>query len=228
MTAKRDAAAFRTDDDRWRAVRGRDERAAGVFVYGVTTTGIACRPGCPSRAPQREHVGFFETLAAAERIGYAVRSTALGWVGLAWTARGLCDLFFVERAADVDALVRRRWPAARLARAARPAWIDEVVHAVERPAIADVPLDIQGTAFQERVWRALLAIPRGETRTYGQVAEVIGAPGAARAVGRAVGRNRIAVLVPCHRVVGAGGRLGGYRWGLARKRELLRRERALR
>jgi AraC family transcriptional regulator of adaptative response/methylated-DNA-[protein]-cysteine methyltransferase len=89
-------------------------------------------------------------------------------------------------------------------------------------------LDIQGTAFQERVWQALRSIPVGETRSYGEVAKHIGAPRSTRAVARAVGQNRLAVVVPCHRVIGKDGSLAGYRWGVERKRELLRRERGLR
>ncbi len=87
-----------------------------------------------------------------------------------------------------------------------------------------LPLDVRGTAFQERVWRALAEIPAGETRTYTEVAEAIGAPRAARAVARACASNTLAVVVPCHRVVRAGGALSGYRWGVPRKRALIARE----
>jgi AraC family transcriptional regulator of adaptative response/methylated-DNA-[protein]-cysteine methyltransferase len=90
----------------------------------------------------------------------------------------------------------------------------------------DLPLDIKGTAFQARVWRALQRIPAGETMSYGALAQSLGMPGAARAVGTACGGNEIAVLIPCHRVVGGDGRLTGYRWGVERKRALLDRERA--
>ena len=89
----------------------------------------------------------------------------------------------------------------------------------------DVPLSLKGTPFQRRVWQALMEIPCGGTRTYGQVAAAVGSPGAARAVGMACHRNPVCILVPCHRVVGAGGSLGGYAWGLARKRRLLALER---
>src|SRR5262249_33539213 len=123
-----------------------------------------------------------------------------------------------------EATVRRRWPAADRAQATLPPSLAEVVDAVERPIVADVPLDIQGTAFEERVWQAVRAIPPGGTRSYADVAGRVGAPRAHRAVARAIARNRIAVLVPCHRVVGKDGALTGYRWGLARKAELLRRE----
>ncbi len=96
---------------------------------------------------------------------------------------------------------------------------------VEAPGLPhDLPLDIGGTAFQQRVWDALRAIPAGATATYTQVAQAIGAPGASRAVALACGANPIAVAVPCHRVVRADGSLSGYRWGVSRKRDLLDRE----
>jgi len=350
--ARRDGgspARFATDAARWNAVVARDAAATGTFVYGVTTTGVVCRPACPSRAPRRENVVFFDGVREAERAGfrpcrrchagraasdparaltaacallatdgdevrmadvartvgmtpaslarafrakldvtprqfrrrvlaarakaelasgarvtdavytagystssrfyegagrelgmtpaaarrggsgervaYTTRPTSLGTLGIAWTGRGVSDVAFVADARAFETALQRRWPAAALARAALPPWIDRVVAAVERPAVADVPLDVQGTAFEERVWRALRAIPAGATRSYAEVAERIGSPGAQRAVARAIGRNPLAVLVPCHRVVGADGTLTGYRWGLARKAELLRRER---
>jgi AraC family transcriptional regulator of adaptative response/methylated-DNA-[protein]-cysteine methyltransferase len=96
----------------------------------------------------------------------------------------------------------------------------------ETPTAAALPFHVRATAFQQRVWQALLAIPRGETRTYAEIAEAVGAPAAVRAVGTACGANLLAVVVPCHRVVGADGRLTGYRWGVERKRKLLAMERA--
>jgi AraC family transcriptional regulator of adaptative response/methylated-DNA-[protein]-cysteine methyltransferase len=95
---------------------------------------------------------------------------------------------------------------------------------VEGEGEDDIPLDLRGTAFQRRVWEVLRRIPRGSTRTYGEIAREIGRPGAARAVAGACAGNRIAVVVPCHRVVREDGRLGGYRWGVERKRAMLARE----
>jgi AraC family transcriptional regulator, regulatory protein of adaptative response / methylated-DNA-[protein]-cysteine methyltransferase len=95
----------------------------------------------------------------------------------------------------------------------------------ENSNAAALPFHVRATAFQERVWRALREIPRGETRTYQQIAETIGAPKAVRAVGTACGANKLAVVVPCHRVVGSDGKLTGYRWGVERKRKLLEMER---
>jgi AraC family transcriptional regulator of adaptative response/methylated-DNA-[protein]-cysteine methyltransferase len=95
----------------------------------------------------------------------------------------------------------------------------------ETPTAGSLPFHVRATAFQQRVWRALLEIPRGETRTYSQIAEAVGSPKAVRAVGAACGANILAAVVPCHRVVGADGRLTGYRWGVERKRRLLAMER---
>ncbi|MBN1659058.1 MAG: methylated-DNA--[protein]-cysteine S-methyltransferase [Anaerolineae bacterium] len=104
-------------------------------------------------------------------------------------------------------------------------WVARVVAFVETPRRGlSLPLDIQGTEFQQRVWQALQQIPAGETRTYAEIARQVGSPAAARAVGQACGANRIALAIPCHRVVAASGSLGGYRWGVERKEELLRRE----
>ena len=94
----------------------------------------------------------------------------------------------------------------------------------ESPTAATLPFHVRATAFQQRVWQALLAIPRGETRTYAQIAETIGSPSAVRAVGTACGSNPLALVVPCHRVLGSDGRLTGYRWGTDRKKQLLELE----
>jgi AraC family transcriptional regulator of adaptative response/methylated-DNA-[protein]-cysteine methyltransferase len=161
---------------------------------------------------------------AGQHVRFTARATSLGTLGVAWTDRGVSDVFFVDNPQDVEAVVRERWPEAVHANTALPSWLDGVVEAVERPMVTDVPVDIQGTAFQERVWQALRTIPSGQTRSYSEVANEIGAPGAQRAVAHAIGRNPIAVLVPCHRVVAKDGTLAGYRWGTARKAELLRRE----
>jgi AraC family transcriptional regulator of adaptative response/methylated-DNA-[protein]-cysteine methyltransferase len=126
------------------------------------------------------------------------------------------------------AALRRELPAAEAARddAGLGPWVEAAVRAVEgRPARAAVPLDLRGTEFQRRVWRALAAIPRGETRTYSELAAALGAPRSARAVGSACARNPVAPIVPCHRVVREDGGLGGYRWGIAMKERLLRAER---
>ena len=343
-----DASVTETADEaRWRAVRERDARLRGDFVYGVLTTGIYCRPGCPSRTPRRENLVFFagpdaaraaglrpcrrcrpdaagvpdwfeaacrelaepgarvaavaaaagvsrSTLhrsclailgvtptalrraAAGERLraalaesgsvleacldaGFGAVSTAYEETGrrlgvppgalrgrgaelrLSWgtgtgvlgpmvaaaTARGLCLLEFLEDDETPEARVRSRFPNAEL----RPAGPDEarrLAAAIGAVAVPDrarsLPRDLQGTAFQLRVWAALEAIAPGERVSYAELAARLGRPEATRAVAQAVGRNPLAVLVPCHRVVGSDGALRGYRWGLERKAALLARE----
>jgi len=166
---------------------------------------------------------------AGETIRYAIVATTLGRLLVAATARGVCAVAFGESDAELEAELRHEFPRAVLERASDElgAWVAAVVALVEgEVARVDVPLDLRATAFQQRVWKALREIPPGETRTYGEVAKAIGAPGAARAVARACASNRVAVVVPCHRVVpsGSGAGVGGYRWGAERKRRLLERE----
>ncbi len=333
-------------DARWRAVCERDASARG-FVYGVLTTGVYCRPGCPSRRPLRENVAFFEDGAAAraaglrpcrrcrpdanglpewfeaacrslaapgasigavaaahgvsrstfhrtflavlgltpsafrraaagERLraalasnesvvqacfaaGYGSQSSAyadsaaqlglapgtvrrqgaqlvLRWVRgesalgpmvAAATERGLCLLEFLDADESPEARVRARFPRAALqvAGADEARVLREAIAAVDAPEHAGaLSWDVQGTAFQQRVWAALRDLERGERISYSALAERIGRPEATRAVAAAVGRNPVAVLVPCHRVVGKDGSLTGYRWGVARKARLLARE----
>lgn len=337
--------------DMWEMVLRRDSDGDGRFVYGVRTTGIFCRPSCPSRRPARANVRFFPTpdearqagfraclrcrpagpppaaahlalvraacerlrsgdrepslaeLAGAadmspghfqrvfrgfvgvspkqyaiacreERFGevlrtgvritdavyaagynspgvayaavgpgmspsghrdgapgldvrYALASTDLGWVAVAVTAKGVCAIHLGDSADELREALRQRFPRARLSedRNGLQALVEAVVRFVERPAAGlELPLDIQGTAFQRRVWQALRRIPVGETRSYGEIARELGAPRAARAVASACARNAIALAIPCHRVVRGDGGTGGYRWGRERKRRLLRRE----
>jgi AraC family transcriptional regulator of adaptative response/methylated-DNA-[protein]-cysteine methyltransferase len=156
-------------------------------------------------------------------IRWASVETSLGPMLVAATDRGVCRLSFGE---GPEALAAR-FPKAQTAPgdARFAALCEEVVAAVEHPGRArNLPLDVQGTAFQEAVWAQLRAIPPGETRSYGAIAAALGKPGASRAVGQANGANPVAVLTPCHRVVAADGSLGGYAWGEQIKRELLRRE----
>jgi AraC family transcriptional regulator of adaptative response/methylated-DNA-[protein]-cysteine methyltransferase len=160
-----------------------------------------------------------------ESVSYAVRACALGRVLVAWTARGVCDIGFADDDAALIDDLRRRLPKATLASDDVPRWVDDAIDVVDHGRVPGIPLDIQGTAFQERVWAELRRIPSGETRTYADVARAIGEPSAHRAVARACATNRVAVIIPCHRVVRADGGLSGYRWGPDRKRRLLERER---
>lgn len=344
---------FDREESRWDALRARDRRAEGAFVYGVRTTGVYCRPGCASRLPRRENVSFHPTCAAAEaagfrpclrcrpdgpgaqvgrretvaracrlidaaptpptlatlaaeaglsafhfhrifrevtgvtpagyararraaralealpaaasvteaiyeagynassrfyadmrghlgmapetyrrggagrRIRFGVGACDLGAILVAATEQGVCAILLGDEPAALAADLRARFPAAELIAgdAAFGEWMARAIAVVEAPGLPhDLPLDIGGTVFQQRVWDALRAIPPGATATYTQVAQAIGAPGASRAVALACGANPIAVAVPCHRVVRADGSLSGYRWGVGRKRQLLDRE----
>lgn len=337
----------------WEAVLARDRARDGAFVYAVRTTGVYCRPSCPSRRPRREHVAFFAAPADAERAGFracarcgptapagraaaavaaaaafleahldervtlaalarrvglspfhlqrafrralglsprafqearrlarfkaAVRGgasvgeatyaagfgsarglyqsaraglgmtpaayrrggrgervrfatapTAAGALLVAVTDRGVCAVSLGDDDAALERALRRELPAAEVARddGGLAAWLSAIARQVEGGPPADVPLDLRGTAFQLRVWRALREIPPGETRSYGALAAAVGDPRAARAVARACASNRLAVVVPCHRVVPAAGGPGGYRWGTPRKRALLEAEAA--
>ena len=160
-------------------------------------------------------------------IGWWLGLSDLGWMLMAATERGICWLAFGEEPGAMLEEMRAAFPKARLVndKARLQDWFDLVREFVLLPREAlDLPVDIQGTAFQARVWRALRQIPLGDTQSYGAVAKRIGKPSAVRAVAGACANNKVALLIPCHRVVGADGRTGGYRWGEQRKTELLRRE----
>ncbi len=169
----------------------------------------------------------FRAKGAGETIRFAIGKSSLGSVLVAATAKGVCAIFLGD---DPDALARDlqdRFRNADIigADAEFETTVARVVGLVESPGTAfDLPLDVRGTAFQLRVWEALRKIPAGKTMSYGDIAEAVGAPKAVRAVGAACGANPVGVAIPCHRVVRSDGSLNGYRWGVPRKRELLRRE----
>jgi AraC family transcriptional regulator of adaptative response/methylated-DNA-[protein]-cysteine methyltransferase len=166
-----------------------------------------------------------------EDVRWSLVDTVLGQALVATTQRGIC---MVELGEDADALetkLRAEFPRARLQRvdAGRDEFLAPRVRAVADALAGNevrVPLALVGTAFQKRVWDALMKIPRGQTRSYAELAASLGAPRAARAVASACAHNRVAVVVPCHRVIRGDGSLGGYRWGLDMKRGLLERESA--
>ena len=180
-----------------------------------------------------------KTIPTQEPLVWTVASTTLGQIVLAASLKGVRYLGFCEHADDAGEQVRSHCPDTELlnidamddaqAAARFNALLRDAVEAVETPAAGSVriPLDIRGTDFQQRVWQALRDIPAGETRSYGELATVLGDPKSSRAVGGANGANKIAVLIPCHRVVQSDGSLGGYAYGLAIKRALLEREGAL-
>jgi AraC family transcriptional regulator of adaptative response/methylated-DNA-[protein]-cysteine methyltransferase len=338
-----------SDDWRWQAVTDHDTSADGRFFYAVTSTGVFCRPGCPSRRPRRDRVRFFDTVQAAQDAGfrpcrrcrptatpdaagaieraaeYLTRHAAkavslstlariarlspfhlqrqfkkvlgvsprefqaakradkfrrelrrgrdiaaatyeagygspsrvyeasptgpgiapaayrrggfgsemgfvtvrceLGWLLVASTAKGVCAVKLGDDAPALEHDLRREFPRASIEpdRFVAREWVSAIVDRTSGGAARRLPLDVRGTAFQWKVWRALQAIPRGETRTYSEVARAIGQPSAARAVARACATNPVCLVVPCHRVVAASGD-GGYRWGAARKARLLSAE----
>ena len=176
-----------------------------------------------TRVPQSPH---HHNVALAVR--YALVDSPVGWILVAGTDRGVAAVRLGDDPAALEAGIGTEFPGAR--HASDPdrlqAWAREIVRQLEGDAPpADIPLDLRATAFQRRVWDALRAIPRGETRSYAEIADALGAPGAARAVARACATNPVALVVPCHRVIRGDGGLAGYRWGVARKSALLERER---
>jgi AraC family transcriptional regulator of adaptative response/methylated-DNA-[protein]-cysteine methyltransferase len=350
------------DEERcWQAVVGRETGFDGAFVYAVRSTGIFCRPTCPSRRPRREQVVFFGQPAAAEQAGfracrrcqpaggaraeapiaagdpraeivrracqlieagadepptlgelgerigvspfhlqrtfkrvmgitprqyadavrierlkarlkegdsvttalyeagygsssrlyeqapeqlgmtpatyqrggvgarmsYTIAESPLGWLLVAATERGVCFVSLGDDESALAAALADEFPAAEIERddAVLGQTIDAIVrHLSGEQQQIDLPLDVCATVFQRRVWEVLRAIPYGQTRSYRQVAEMLGQPTAARAVARACATNPVALVIPCHRVVGESGDLRGYRWGIGRKQALLERE----
>lgn len=341
-------------EEQWQAVEARDARFDGAFVYAVRSTGIYCRPSCPSRRPRRPHVTFFALPEAAERAGfrsclrcrpravsvrdpraervqrvcrfvadhleepltlerlsreaglaphhlqrtfkrvmgisprayadalrmgvfrsrvrkgaavidaafeagfgstsrlyerapaqlgmtpaafrkggqglrlrYAIVECPLGRLLVAATERGVSLVSLADADATLERALREEYPAAEVTRD-DDALADQVRHIVKhlegREPHLDLPVDVRATAFQWQVWQELRRIPRGETRSYAEVARAIGRPRAVRAVARACATNPVALVVPCHRVVPTAGGTGGYRWGSARKALLLERE----
>ncbi|HEX2221322.1 MAG TPA: methylated-DNA--[protein]-cysteine S-methyltransferase [Candidatus Limnocylindria bacterium] len=233
-----------TSPDLERAFLAADPTWDGRFVGAVRTTGIFCRPSCRARKPLPRNVIYFADGEAARAAGYRAclrcqpesgrrvvareLGTPLGPVLAAASDAGVCLLEFTDRRmlpAQVAA-VRRRIGSIRhgdhphLDRLA--AELDAYFSGALRRF--SVPIDAPGSAFQERVWAALRGIPYGETVSYAELARRVGERRASRAVGRANGSNRVAIVVPCHRVINADGRLGGYGGGLGRKKRLLELE----
>jgi AraC family transcriptional regulator of adaptative response/methylated-DNA-[protein]-cysteine methyltransferase len=191
--------------------------------------------GSSSRLYERARTQLGMTPATYRRGGrhtaihYAIADCPLGRLLLAGTDRGVCALYLGDRDGPLEDALAHEFPAAQRRRedAGLGDWLAELLAHLEgrRPHL-ELPLDVQATAFQWRVWQELRAIPYGSTRTYTQIAQRLGQPTAARAVARACATNPVSVVIPCHRVVRGDGSLGGYRWGLARKRALLEREKA--
>jgi AraC family transcriptional regulator, regulatory protein of adaptative response / methylated-DNA-[protein]-cysteine methyltransferase len=163
-------------------------------------------------------------------IRYTTAASPLGRMLVATTDVGICSIAFGRDDKELVAELRKRFSKAQLVAAkGNTGWLADAVAFVtsqlgEHPLAATFPLDVRATAFQRRVWKALQAIPRGETRSYGSIARELGMPTAARAVGTAIGSNPVAVVVPCHRAIRSNGSLSGYHWGVERKRRLLEAE----
>ncbi|MCI0399308.1 MAG: bifunctional DNA-binding transcriptional regulator/O6-methylguanine-DNA methyltransferase Ada [Chloroflexi bacterium] len=190
--------------------------SSGRF-YEQATTALGMRPAA------------YQNGAQGLPIWLATKLSYLGWVLVAATAQGICAIEFGESPEMLSERLRDRFPQAEFQDSdpAFEATVAQVLAFLESPQQGlDLPLDVQGTAFQRRVWLALQQIPAGATMSYGDVAARIGSPKAGRAVAQACASNGIAVAIPCHRVVRGNGELGGYRWGIERKRALLEREAA--
>ena len=216
-----------------RAARSQRLRAALKEGESVTEAIYSAGFGSSSRAYEGAPLGMTPAKFAAggrgEQIGYAIASFSLGWMIVGATPRGLCWLALADTESEAEQTLREEFPAAEIHRdpsltRLTEAVVDEITGTGRDELTPPQEVDLRGTAFQLRVWEALRRIPRGETRSYSQLAAELGNPNATRAVARACATNRVAVLVPCHRVVGANGSLTGYRWGVERKRTLLEYE----
>ena len=163
-------------------------------------------------------------------IRYTVAPSPIGRILVAGTTRGVCAVYMGRSDDQLAATLRREYPEAQISRNPAPVsrWVRQIVrHLAGRQLQLELPLDIQGTAFQRRVWQALRRIPYGETRSYTEVARQLGRPQARRAVARACATNPVSLVIPCHRVIRGDGELGGYGGGIARKRALLEAEKRL-
>lgn len=212
----------------------RSLRAGSDVLKSVFEAGF----GSPSRVYEKSDTRLGMTPAEyraggnSHAITHAAIPTRLGLLMIGATDRGLCFVQFGESEASLEEMLRGEYPAAKLTAVAKPFpgplrdWIAALEAHLEgaRPRL-DLPLDLRATAFQERVWRYLQSIPYGETRTYSEVAAAVCTTKATRAVAQACAANRVALAIPCHRVIRASGDPGGYKWGSQRKRALLAAER---
>lgn len=198
----------------------------------VTEALYAAGYGSSSRLYERGQAALGMTPGAYRRggagvsIGYTTAPSPLGLLLVATTQHGVCAVYLGDDEGALVEALEAEFPRATISRGvAQDAWVAAAVSVASGQAGEDVPLDLQGTAFQQRVWRALRSIPRGQTRSYAELAAMIGQPEAVRAAARACATNKVSLLVPCHRVVGSNASLTGYRWGIERKRRLIAMER---
>ena len=231
VTPKAYAAARRAEKLR-QALQGEQTVTQAIFEAGFVSSSR-----CYEQVGNR--LGMTPTEYRGGGVGksiwLAVVESYLGWVAVAATARGVCMIEFGDAPDTLHAAATARFPQATIdgGDLVFRQWVELVVAQIETPAVSAIfrstqklPFDIQGTAFQQKVWEALKTIPAGTTATYTQIARAIGQPAAVRAVARACAANPLAVVIPCHRVVRSDGDLSGYRWGVERKAELLQREAA--
>jgi len=228
-----------------RALRAARLRSALKQGESVTNAIYNAGFGSSSRGYDGAQLGMtparFAKGGQGEQIDWCCARTPFGWVIVGATQRGLCWLSLAGTKDEVEASLREEFPLATLKRDSTLAtMVEAALQTVggqssssikltpPQVTASQVPLDLRGTAFQLKVWQALRRIPRGETRSYSQLARELGDPKATRAVARACATNRVAIVVPCHRVVGASGSLTGYRWGVERKQKLLEAESAMR
>ena len=222
VTPRAWAASRKAEMLRSRLASGQDVTAALYDAgYGSSSAAYEAANGHLGMAP-----GRFRSGGAGESIRWTIAPIPAGVALVAATDRGLCAVRLGTEPAALAEELRGEFPGAALARddeamAAVASIVSDLAAGRRRPEAETLPLDVHATAFRRRVWEALRRIPAGETRSYGQIAAAVGAPGAARAVGTACAQNPVAVVVPCHRVVGSDGSLHGYAYGLARKRQLL-------
>jgi AraC family transcriptional regulator of adaptative response/methylated-DNA-[protein]-cysteine methyltransferase len=197
-----------------------------IYAAGFNSAGrfYAASTGRLGMTPTQWRTG-----GAGAEIRYATGETTLGTVLVAATEKGICAIELGDDPAALVRALRERLPRSQLIAGDRAfeAWITRIIAFIEEPAKGlDLPLDVRGTAFQQRVWQALREVPAGSTATYTELARRVGRPRAVRAVANACARNAVAVAIPCHRIVRSDGSLAGYRWGVERKRALLDREQA--
>jgi AraC family transcriptional regulator, regulatory protein of adaptative response / methylated-DNA-[protein]-cysteine methyltransferase len=192
--------------------------------FGSSSRAYEAAPAAFGMTPGKRRRG-----GSGETIRFVTVPTPLGWALVAATGRGICMTALGDDRESLAAALQQRFPQAQLVAedAGLKQWADRIVRFITAPEQnLDLPLDIRGTAFQARVWRALQKIPLGKTASYSEIAATLGQPKAVRAVAQACAANKLALIVPCHRVIRSDGELGGYRWGLERKRALLDREHA--
>lgn len=205
---------YPTEDERWQE-DGDVGSSSNARVHADAPSALGMAPG------------KFRNKGVGESIRYAIADTWLGTILIAATERGICRLRFGEDASILEADLLADFANAEVLAPddALAVLVQQTVDTIGTDAAANLPLDIRGTAFQAKVWQALRSIPFGQTVSYSELATHIGQPTAVRAVATACASNEIAVLIPCHRVIARDGSLGGYRWGVERKQELLARER---